>query len=91
MEAQAQPREIGKCWLGGGSGFAPLNKGFADLCPVRIAGHPGDPLCWMNHGDTRVGLDSIGRATFEDFHGVLVSRLILAIQLAAKLQNVHVM
>jgi hypothetical protein len=38
--------------------------------------HSSIPLCRTHHSDARVGLDRIGRAAFEDLHGVNVQKLI---------------
>ncbi len=34
------------------------------------------PLCRLHHTDPQLGLDRIGRAAFEDLHGVSVARLV---------------
>lgn len=34
------------------------------------------PLCRAHHQDSEVGLDRIGRAAFEDLHGVNVAKLV---------------
>lgn len=41
------------------------------------------PLCREHHRDPEVGLDAIGRAAFEDLHGVSVARLIRITQARA--------
>jgi len=41
------------------------------------------PLCRVHHRDPEVGLDSIGRAAFEDLHGVSVARLVRITQMRA--------
>jgi hypothetical protein len=42
------------------------------------------PLCRKHHQDSEVGLDRIGRAAFEDLHGVNVSKLVRSLQLRAE-------
>lgn len=38
------------------------------------------PLCALHHRDSEVGLDRIGRAAFEDLHGVKVAKLVALTQ-----------
>jgi len=41
------------------------------------------PLCRIHHRDSKLGLDRIGRAAWEELHGVSIDRLILLTQLRA--------
>lgn len=42
------------------------------------------PLCAKHHRDSEVGLDRIGRAAFEDLHGVSVARIVKLTQRRAE-------
>lgn len=48
------------------------------------------PLCFIHHKDSRVGLDGIGRAAFEELHGVSVARIIRETQLRAEACGVRI-
>lgn len=48
------------------------------------------PLCREHHRDSLVGLDRIGRAAFEQLHGVNVSRLVRQTQQRAEACGVKV-